>query len=205
MLSCYPRVEPWSWKDFFWYCPYVIDILCSLTAIIIQSADFQMAESDLNLVSPKGGSKSCFHAFFLHKSCTDIAWNLCSRQVYRITLDTRLMYHAITQFFIQFPFSCSEICPITPSRFPLEGPYKNSVKRNVWLFIGIIIVMKWLWMAMNSCQAINGHHLVDSSGLITIHSCFKTITPAWGRHGLKWIPKFLSLLFSGQNSKKQPL
>ena len=71
--------------------------------------------------SRKGGSKYRFHAGLLHKSHPGIAWKSCSRQIYPITLDDRLIYHAITQFFIQFPFSRFEICPITPSRFPLGG------------------------------------------------------------------------------------
>ena len=72
--------------------------------------------------APKGDSKSRFHTGFLHKSRPEIAWNLCSRQVHPITLDARLIYYAITHFFtVQFPFSRSEIRPITPSRFPLEG------------------------------------------------------------------------------------
>ena len=48
-------------------------------------------------------------------------WNSCSCQVYPITLDARLIYHSITQFFIQLPFSFLELCPITPLRFPLGG------------------------------------------------------------------------------------
>ena len=47
----------------------------------------------------KGVSKSRFHAGFLHKSRQEIAWNSCSRQVYPIALDARLIFHAITQLF----------------------------------------------------------------------------------------------------------
>ena len=69
---------------------------------------------------PKGASKSRFHAGFLHKSRLEITWNSCSRQIYPITLDVRLIYHVITQFFsFKFQFLCFEICPITPSCFPL--------------------------------------------------------------------------------------
>ena len=46
----------------------------------------------------KGDYKSCFHAGLLHKSRPEIAWNSCSRQVYPIPLDARLVMHAITQF-----------------------------------------------------------------------------------------------------------
>ena len=73
-------------------------------------------------VPPKGGLKSGFDAGFSHKSHPEIAWNSCSRQVYLITLDARSIIYAITHIFIQFPFSRSEICRITPSRFPLGGP-----------------------------------------------------------------------------------
>ena len=49
--------------------------------------------------APQGALKSRFHAGFLHKSRQEIAWNSCSRQVYPITLDARLIFHEITQLF----------------------------------------------------------------------------------------------------------
>ena len=79
----------------------------------------------------KGDWKSRFHADFSHKSRQKITWNSCLRLVYPITLDARLIIHAITQFFIQFPFSRSKICRITPSRFPLGG--SPSIKGYVIL------------------------------------------------------------------------
>ena len=62
---------------------------------------------------PKGDLKSRFHPGFSHISRLVIAWNVSSRQVYTITLNARLIYHAITQFFIQCPFLSFEVCPIT--------------------------------------------------------------------------------------------
>ena len=50
----------------------------------------------------KGDYKSCFHAGLLHKSRPEIAYDLCSRQVYPITLDAKLIIHEITQ---SFPFN----------------------------------------------------------------------------------------------------
>ena len=50
--------------------------------------------------APQGGlSKSRFQAGFLYKSRPEIAWNSCSRQVYLITLNARLIYHTITKCF----------------------------------------------------------------------------------------------------------
>ena len=75
---------------------------------------------------PKGDSKSRFHAGFSHKSRPEIAWNSCSRQVYPITLDARLIFHAITQLFS--PNSRFHAMKYVQSRhhaFPLGGPINN--------------------------------------------------------------------------------
>ena len=50
--------------------------------------------------TPKGDSKSRFHASLSHKSRPEKASNSCSRQVYPITLDARLIIHTITQLFL---------------------------------------------------------------------------------------------------------
>ena len=66
---------------------------------------------------------------FLHKSRPDIAWNSCSRQVYPITLDARLIIHEITQLF-RFN-SCFHALEYVESRhhaFPLGGPAKYATK-----------------------------------------------------------------------------
>ena len=79
---------------------------------------------------PQGGLKSRFHAGFSDKSRPEIAWNSCSRQVYPITLDARLIIHAITQLFS--PNSRFHAMKYVQSRhhaFPLGGPLRhNSIK-----------------------------------------------------------------------------
>ena len=115
---------------------------------------------------PKGGSKSRFHAGFSHKSRQEIAWNSCSRQVYPITLNAMLIFHAITPIFTSnsrfhalkyvqshhhaFPSGGpleEWICSITPSRFPLGGPpYRSRSMKGVSNFtdtsihLGLIIL-----------------------------------------------------------------
>ena len=86
--------------------------------------------------APKGGSNSRFHAVFSNNSRSEIAWNSCSRQVSRITLNARLIYS-------RFPFSRVEICPVTQSRFPLGGPFTHMGTNSI------------LWMSFESEQEIN--------------------------------------------------
>ena len=52
-----------------------------------------------SLVFPNGGPR---YAGISHKSRSEISWNSCSRQVYPITQDARLIYHAITPIFTNF-------------------------------------------------------------------------------------------------------
>ena len=85
-------------------------------------------------MAPWGSSKSRFHAVFSHKSRLEISLNSCSRKAYPITLNARLIYHAITQFFIQFPFSRYEICLVTPSRFALAGPTESNKRWPSYCF-----------------------------------------------------------------------
>ena len=81
---------------------------------------------------PNGGLKSRFHAGFSDKSRPKIAWNSCSRQVYPITLDARLIFHAITQLFS--PNSRLHAMKYVQSRhhaFALGGPYTEPLS-HVW-------------------------------------------------------------------------
>ena len=84
--------------------------------------------------APKGGLKSRFHSGFSDKWRPDIAWNSCSRQVYPITLDARLIFHAITQLFL--PNSRFHAMKYVQSRhhvFPLGGPF-DGVRSMFWDF-----------------------------------------------------------------------
>ena len=97
--------------------------------------------------TPKGDSKTRFHAGFSHKSSLEIAYNSYSRQVYPITLDVTLIIHEITQFFHPIPISRSKICQITPSRFPLGRPLSYgtiSIRKapDFWRFS--IIKVSWM-------------------------------------------------------------
>ena len=73
--------------------------------------------------SPKGASKSRFHADFF----AQITPRNCPKFMFTPSLPNHAgcqidfsRNHAI--IFTQFTFSRYEICPITPSRFPLRGP-----------------------------------------------------------------------------------
>ena len=79
--------------------------------------------NSLYMGPPKGSSKSRFHPGFSHKSRQEITWNSCSRQVYPITLNTVLIFHAITPIFISN--SRFHVLKYVQSRhhaFPLGGP-----------------------------------------------------------------------------------
>ena len=63
------------------------------------------------------------HAGFSDKSRPEIAWNSCSRQVYPITLDARLIFHAITQLFSSNSrFHALKYVESRHHAFPFGGP-----------------------------------------------------------------------------------
>ena len=80
---------------------------------------------------PKGGSKSRFHAGFSHKSRQEIAWNSCSRQVYPITLNAMLIFHAITPIFTSNSrFHALKYVQSRHHAFPLGGPFPCNYINN---------------------------------------------------------------------------
>ena len=78
---------------------------------------------------PKGGTKSRFHAGFSHKSRQEIAWNSCLSQVYPITLNAMLIFHAITPIFTSNSrFRALQYVQSRHHAFPLGGPDKILTK-----------------------------------------------------------------------------
>ena len=81
--------------------------------------------------APKGTSKSRFHAGFLHKSRQTIAGNSCLRKVYPITLDAKLIFHAITQLFSSNSrFHFLKYVESRHHASPLVGPYDVYPQRE---------------------------------------------------------------------------
>ena len=104
--------------------PSLVNTFCSAVIypkVVNLGLTFQISDKG----PPKGGLESRIHAGFSDKSRPEIARNSCSRQVYPITLDARLIFHAIRQLFSSNSrFHALKYVESRHHAFPLGGPFK---------------------------------------------------------------------------------
>ena len=100
-----------------------------------RSQDF----SAILIGGPQGGLEIPLSSRISHKSRPEIAWNLCSRQVYPITLDARLIFDAITQLFSsnsRFHALKYESHHAFPLGGPLYLPHTLITWHNMFISLG---------------------------------------------------------------------